>query len=515
MNAPAAAGRSWPVAVAVVAALALAAAPVRSQIRPLSEDQRSLRDAARLESAGELDRAATVLAAILERHPHNLSALLAYERVLGMQGRMDELLPAVDRVIEHDPTSTISHQMRVRAYSALDSLSALERAAQTWIATTPTIETPYREVARVWRTRGDLVRAVAVLEQGRERIHRDDALALELGDLFAAGGDMAGAVREWNRAIGPDGHGFLLVQRRIQMLPAGVAEIIPQLVEALAASPATVPRRRAAAQLAMDAGLAEPAGRIARGIAAELTGADRRGFLIEVARGADGGGLPHLAYWAYGQLVATDGPDDQMLALRNRLAELALAVGDTVQTAESYRRLEAAFAPDSPQRRQALAVRLQLMARNGDLDAAQRELAAFRAEFPTAPETDAVTAAVANALLDADDVPGAERALADASGPRTGFARGRLFLRRGETARARAELLESAPMLHGSEATEAIALATLLGRLSEGGGALVARAMATAAADDPDGAARLLLEESAGLPQGERAAILDFAAGLA
>lgn len=515
MKRPATERIGWLVGLSLIATLALPALPARAQQRGLTADQRELRNAARLESTGELDRAADVLAGILSEHPHNLSALLAYERVLGMQGRLSELLPVVDIVVSQDPTSTIAHQMRVRAFSTLDNVTALSRAADAWIAATPNLETPYREVARVWRTRGDLVRAAAVLEAGRERIRRDDALALELGDVFAAGSDMVGAVREWNRAIGPDGHGFLLVQRRVQMLPGGGASIIPDLVESLAAPPTTVPRRKAAAQLAMEAGLAEAAERIAHGIAGELDGHARLAYLVEVARRADGGGLPHLAYWAYGELVAAGGPDDQMLALRNRLAELALAVGDTVQAAETYRQLEAAFAPDSPQRRQALAVRIQLTARNGELAAAIRGLNAFRAEFPDAPETDATAAAVANAHLDADDVVGAERALAGMTGPRSGFARGRIYLRRGEMALARSELLESAPLLHGAEATEAIALATLLGRLSEPGGALMARAMAAAAADDPAGAARLLFDDSERLSAAERAAILDFAAGLA
>lgn len=504
----------WLVALAAIIAVG-AAAPAAAQRLPVTEDVRRLREATQLETAGDLDGSIRVLAGLLQRNPQNLSALLAYERVLGMQGRLEDLLPAVDRVLADDPTSALAHQMRIRALSALDRIPELEHAAGAWIAATPNIETPYREVARVWRTRGELVRAAEVLESGRLRIHRDDALALELGDVFAAAGDAVGAVREWDRAIGPDGHGFLLVQRRLQMLPNGGAALLPAIIEALSAPPSSIARRKAAAQLAMEAGLAGPAERIARGVLDELRGRERAAYAVEVARRADGGGLQHLAYWAYGQLMDLGGSDEQMLAVRNRLAELALAVGDTARAAETYRALEEAFAPDSPQRRQALAVRIQITARAGDPRTALDELTAFRGEFMSAPELDAVAAAVANGFLDLGDVPSAEGAIGGIHGPHSNLARGRIYLRRGDIQRARAQLLEAAPLLHGAEATEAIALATLMGRLSERGGQLVARAMAGLANGDLDAAARQLFEESVGAEGAERAALLEFAAGLA
>src|SRR5690606_2510651 len=489
--------------------------PAAAQRLAPTEDVRRLREATRLETAGDLEGATVVLAAILRESPQNLSALLAYERVLGMQGRLAELLPAIAEVLKQDPGSAIAHQRRVRALSALDRVDELESAAQEWIAVAPEVETPYREVSRVWRTRGDLLRAANVLEEGRRRIDREDALALELGDVYAAAGDVNGAVREWDRAIGPDGHGFLLVQRRVQMLPNGGATLLPQLVDALAKLPSSIPRRKAAAQLAMEAGLAESAERIARGVLAELQGPERGAYVVEVARRADGNGLTRLAFFAYGQMLEYEGTETQMLAVRNRYAELALALGDTGTAASVYRDLEAAFAPDSPQRRQALSVRIALSARNGEPEAGLLELEEFRAEFPNAPELDEAAAAVANGFLDAGDVQGAERAIGGISGPHSGLARGRIYLRRGETERARAELLEAAPLLHGRDATEAIALATLLGRLSAEGGKLLARAMAGLAEGDPDRAARLLLEESAGLSAEERPAVLEFAAGLA
>src|SRR5690606_29512134 len=123
-----------------------------------------------------------------------------------------------------------------------------------WIAATPHLETPYREAAVIWRNRGDATRAVALLERGRKRIERDDALALELGDAYAAMNDMKRTAEEWSRAIGPAGRGLMLVQRRLQMLPDGGVRVIPVLVDRLSQGTPSFARLRAAALLAVEAG---------------------------------------------------------------------------------------------------------------------------------------------------------------------------------------------------------------------------------------------------------------------
>jgi hypothetical protein len=480
-----------------------------------SDELTLLQEAGALETAGDLEGSERVLRSILTMTPTSLSALISLERILAMQGKTADLIPAVDRLLASDAESPIGHQMRVRALSALDRVEELEMAAGEWIAATPKIETPYREIARVWRQRHELRQAVKVLELGRSRIRRADALALELGDVFAEAGDYRSAVREWNRAIGGDGHGFLLVQRRTMNLPDGGAAVIPQLVDALAKPPTTMPRQKAAAQLAIDAGLDVEAEAITRSMAGALKGAQRQSLLVEVARRSDGAGLDQLAYWAYRELVMAGGSVDQMLAVRTRLAELALAVGDTVSAAAAYRELERAYAVGSPQRRQAIAVRIELLARDGQADRARAELDAFRGEFADAPELDGVAAAVANALIDQGDELGAQTVLTGVSGPRSGLALSRILIARGEVERARNELLISAPALHGAEATQAIALAALLGRLSKEGGELVAKAMTNAAAGEREDAVDLLFDESKPLSGTERATILDFAAQLA
>lgn len=467
------------------------------------------------EQSGDYAAAEQILARVLAQNPQSLSALLSIERVLRMENKLKDLPGYVVAHLSADPTSAIGHQMLVRTYSALNQMQDLEKASEDWIRATPKIETPYREVARVWQQRGEYQKALQYLQQGRSRVTQADALALELGDVYAALAQTQLAVKEWDRAIGPTARGLLLVQRHLAALRDGGAQILPPLVDALMKPPASQQRQRAAAQLAIDAGLGERAERVVGTIAAGLKGTELQNFLVEVARRADAAQLPRVAFWAYSRLGPTAFNPEQALAIRARLAELALALGDTASAASSYQALEQSLSAGSPQRRQAVALRIQLMVKEGRIEDAQKELDAFRVEFPNAAELDAVAAALASAYLDKEDPDRAEKSLAGASGPRSSIARSRIALRRGDVAGAKSALLTAAPTLQGSEATETIRLATLLGKVSREGGELLGKSIARAGAGAPREAVLLLEKGADDLPEAERPAVLDFAAALA
>ena len=487
--------------------------PVEAGHEQLLSELARLREAASKETAGDLAGAEVIVREVLDANPLSLSALLTFERIVGLQGRLADVVPLVDRLLEADPSSVIGHQARLRLFSQLGQPRRLDDAVNAWIRSTPTLETPYREAAATYRRMGAPARAVAVLEQGRRRVDRPDALALELGDAFAETGNVQKAAEEWSRAVGAEGRGFLLVQRRVQALPDGGARIIPSLVRQLSAEPVTQGRRKAAALLAIDAGLEQQARQLAGDLAATVDLSERGPLLVELARRADGAGLYRLAGWAYGELLRDEQELGPSLAIRSRVAELALLAGDTALAAATYRQLEQAAAVGSPQRRQAVALRIQLSARDTDGARAAQEFAGFRAEFPQAPELDETAAAVAQALMHGD--PGAaERVLAGVKGPASSRLRGRLYLRRGDLAAARDEMLGAAPLLRGTEATETIALAALLTRVSAEAGELVARVVG---APEPDRAALIAstTERARQFPERDRGALLDFLAGTA
>ncbi len=479
------------------------------------EEIRLLREASAREAAGDFAGAEQILEVVLADRPTAVGALLALERVYRVQGRLADVLGPVDRLLERDPGSAIGNRLRLQTLSELNRLDEFEAAATAWMEVTQRLETPYREIARIWSARGEHARAARVLARGRSRVGRHDALALELGEAYALLGEVDRAIDEWDRATDPDARGFSLVRRRLGALPDGGAGLIPGLIDALTEDPTTPGRRRAAAELAIDAGLAGRAERIARAIAAELEPAARESFLVEMARRADGARLPTLAYWAYGELLAAAAPGQELPALRARLAELALIVGDTATARESFAIVELAYAAGSPERRQASAVRIELTAREGAVEEALQELDAFRGEYADAPELDRLVAAVGEVLLRRGDADRAERLVGGTRGPQSSLIRGRIALRRGDIAQARRAFLTAAPGLEGAQATEILSLATLLGRLSAAGGDLLARALARAMQGDAPGAVGLLVDGSERFGRDERAAVLDFAAGLA
>jgi len=470
-------------------------------------------EAQKKEAGGDFAGAAELLARALEKEPTSIQALLAYERVLRVQGAVAGVLGAIERLLEAEPASALGHQLRVRVLAELDRVEELEAALAAWIRATPKLETPYREAASIWQGRGDYRRALKVLEEGRKGLGRDDALALELGEVALALGDVGRAVREWDRAIGRDGRGYSLVRRRLSASQDGGARVVPGLIEALTASKSSVARLRVAVELAIGAGRGEDAERIARRVLKELPATARTGFLVEVARRADGAHLPKLAYWAYSSLL--EQRLEHPLVVRGRLGALALELGDTTAAREHFRVLEEAHEPGSEERRQAVAVQIELTAQRGEVDPAMTALQRFRQEFPDAPETDRLAALLADRLLDRGDREGAEGALMGVSGPRTGMLRGRLALLGGDPAAARSAFLLAAPQLEGTEATEAIALATLLRRLSPAGGEVLARLLQLASADSLAEGVGVLVERGARLERREYAALLDFAAGLA
>lgn len=506
--------RARPLALTLVAACLLTAPPVSAAQAENPDEVELLREASVREASGDLRGAESTLREILKRRPSSVPALLALERVLRVEGRLEDLVPAAVAALAVDERSALLNQLLVRTYSALDRVRELDLAGRRWMATVPGIEIPYREVAQVWMARADYARARAVLEEGRRRIGREDALALELGDLYATLGEPQRAVREWERAVGPKARGLSQVRRRLRALPDGGAGVLPSLIDLLTAEPTSLPRLRAAVDLAVDAGLGERSEAVARRVLPGLAPGDRESFLIEVARRADGARLNRLAYWAYGELIGAEAEEGRRLAIRNRLAELALELGDTASAAANYRAVESAYAEGTPQRRQAAALRIELMARQ-DVDAAAEALHEFRQEYLDAPEMDRLSAAVATALVEEDRSAEAEALLTGVRGPRSGLLRGRIALARGSVADARMAFLAAVPTLRGSEATRALALITLLGRVSDEAGRRIGVALGREMAGEAGAAVDGLLRDLADLPDEDRPALLEMAAGIA
>lgn len=502
---------------ALAAALTVGWSPASAQLAGEDEIQ-LLQQASEQEAVGELESAERLLRQVLRERRSSIPALLSLERVLRIQGRLEELPLLVEAAREEEPRSALLNQLLVRSYSELDRVKELESSAKRWIAAVPGIEIPYREVAQVWQSRGEYGRARETLEEGRRQVGSPDALALELGDLYVTLGEPALAVAEWDRSIDGSGRGLNQVRRRLRALPDEGESVLPQLVDRLTADGRAGGRLEAALELATDAGLQERARAIAEARLPALSPADQRHLLDQVARRADAAGHRTLAYWAYDQLLSQEwlrtAEEGRFLALRNRLAELALELGDTAAAARRYQDVEDAYGPGSPQRREAAAARIELLA-GQDAALAADALAAFRSEFPDSPEMDALAAAVAVQLMRAGSEDEAAALLAGVEGPRSSMVQGRLLLLRGDALAARAEFLSAAPGLRGVEATSVLSLATLVGRVSAEAGSLIGQALSLRDRDEVGAAVDRVTEAVDRLDTADRPPLLAFVAGLA
>lgn len=482
-----------------------------------SDEVSLLREATLLEAGGQYPAAESVLVKLVTARPASAAGLLALERVLRQQRRLEQLPDHVERGLRDEPRSAVLNQLLLRTYARLDRPAALDAASTAWLEAAPESETAHREVARAWEARGDYQRARRVLEAGRETLGSHDALALELGALYAALGDHARAAVEWDRAIGPDGRAARQVRRLMGSLPDGGAAIVPDLVGSLAGEENSDGRMSAAMDIALAAGLEEAVVTIADRLVARLGEEARGRLLLDLARRADGAGLERVAFRAYGELLAQGG-ERAVPAIQARHAELAARLGGTPDGPRRPGTVGATPAVSGPERsvddRAVAALRIEVMA-GQDPGAAHRALDSFREAYPQAPELDRLVGLVGTGLVAAGRSTEAAAVLAGVRGPRSDLVRARLALARGAREQARAAYLRAAPGLSGAEATRVLSLVSLLSRVPDATGVELGLAMDDAAAGDPGRALDRLTAAAGQLGGAEAAAVLHFAAELA
>ena len=487
---------------------------VEGQGRRGSEEGRLLRDAAALESRGDYERAEMVLRRLLDIDPTSTGGLFALDRVFRAQGEPEKILPVVDVFIDTNSSSSGVRYLKLRVLADLDSLEALEAEATRWFKSEPGSEVPYREVARVYESVFGMDRAIETLRLGREATGRDDALAMEMGDLLAATGAVDSAVEEWATAVGEDGGQAAAIVRRIEELETGEENAGRRLVGHLATS-GVLARRRAGARIALGLGFEEAALDLSRRVASDLEGRTREIFLSEVARRAREGGLALTASWAYEELGRGASTPSERRQFDQRIIDVALAAGDTAAALEAQRRVANSFSAESVDRRRATAQVIRLESARADPARLSELLRAFRDEFPNAPELDDLAATVAGGLQVRGDLVGAAAVLEGIEGPQSGLERAYLMLDMGEIVEGRGALLLVIEGLQPTEATAVIQFVGLLGRLSEEASDVLARAGVLAHRGMVNEAVRVLVAGTDVLEAKERPPLLAEAARIA
>jgi len=505
----------WGRAGFLVAIVTLAVgSPAAAQAGPRNSEAQLLRDAAARESRGDFDGAEQVLRGLLETDPGSSGGLFALERVLRAKGSIVTILPAVDAFLAEDPRSSGVRSLKLRVLLEADSVDAVRREADVWLAEDPTSAVPFREVSRVYERAFGSAEALTLLREGRVRLGDAQALALEIGDLLAAGGDVEGAADEWAAAVGDDAAQAATITRRVQGLTSGVADAGARLVARLADSP-MLPRRRAGARIALDLGLEDAAVPIVRDVAGELDGRARASFLAEVARRARDGGLVEIASWAYDELGESASTPAERRQFDLRIVDVSLTAGDTAAAIEAQRRVAESFSPGSVDRRRATAQVIRLEGTRSEPDVLRTLLVAFRRDFPNAPELDDLAATVASALQARGDPESAAVVLEGINGPRSLLERAYLALAAGEIEEGRSALMRALTGLPPTDATAVIQFAGLLGRVSPEGAELLAAAGVVAHRGHASEAATLLAEGAQGLEEEERPPVLAESARMA
>lgn len=479
------------------------------------QEARMLREAAALESRGSFQAAEARLRTLLERYPESAAGVFGLERVLRPQERLADVLPAADAYLEARPRGQAVRFLKLRVLAELDSLGGVRDATRDWIEANPGSLAPYQEASRVWEDALGPDEALGLLEEGRRRLDREDALAVVVGDLRARTGDLEGAVAEWSRAIGEEGSNLSGVLGRLRELGAVPAELARSLVDSLAAEPTTTDRLRAAMRVAVDAGLEGRTVELGDRVLPLLAGRERRGFLVDVSRRAEEAELPGVALWAFEALREDTGGATEGRAVDRRLVELFLAVGDTAGAVRAQRRVTTSLEAGSTERRRALARLVRLRGGTAAVDEMVADLRAFREEFPDAPELDLLGSDVARRFLARGEAEAAARALEGIEGPRSSVERGYLALHHGRTGEAIAEFRGAAEDLDPQRATTVVDLITLLSGVSGASAELVARASVRTHRGEPAAAADTLVEAVDRVSLDDRSALLALAARMA
>ena len=481
---------------------------------PLLEG-RLLRSSASQESQGNLGEAEHILKDLMGQRPTSTGGLFALERVLRSQGRIEEILPVALRYRDREPDAAAPRILLLRVFTELDKRDQLVQTAEEWVEQSGTSPEPYREVSRVFQRVFGPERALSVLEDGRDALAQPSLFAMEIGDLLRDLGRIEEAVLQWARIIGDDGAQVSPVMRRVTEIEEDRAELVRPLVEELSRSPTTVARQRAGARIAVEAGLVDEALELAGQVAQELEGQARRGFLTALARQAEEvDGAATISLWAYEALQEKASDANEARALDHRIADAALAAGDTATALEAQESIAVGLPAGSGERRRALAEILRIRISRGEPDARER-LDRFRSEFPGASEIDELAVTLAMRLEDEGDGMGARSLLAGVDGPKSLLERGYLYLASGEVVPGRMNLREALPGLSPTGATDVI---SLLGLLDEKQGATLVVVMRSAVLAHRGRVAAAVGEVGAavgGLPRADQPAVLAHGARIA
>lgn len=351
-----------------IAALTLAATPALGQ---------AIGQGFELERSGRYADAAGMYLTTLRADPANLPALLGLERVLPILNRLPELLPLVQRARERVPENGTLRGLELRVYAGMNEPDSLAAAARRWANAAPRSDAPYREWALALADRRMVEDARRVLLLGRRTLGGGAAiLAIELAELEQRVQNWEGAAREWGHAVAAAGDLLPNASSQLSETPG------PQRARVVAAltSPDAAPRtQRLAAEVLLGWGQATEAWRLleqslAAGPPSTETASALRRFadLAGAVATPAGHRVRGMALSRWADLV----PSPLAERARAEAVRELLDGGDRVAARAALERLTTDSLAPADAKSMAEAALVGVLIADGQLDAAERRLAA-------------------------------------------------------------------------------------------------------------------------------------------
>lgn len=462
-----------------------------------------------LERAGKLPQAVDYYRTVLRTDSTNMAALLGLERVLPPLGRLNELVPLVQRAAratQERDAGVLGLELRTFvALSMNDSVAAL---AHRWTARVPGDETPWREWAVARLDQQDAADARRILLEGRKAVGNPRAFAIELAEIAASTGDWAGAAQNWGDAVTTDDGQIPNAVSQLESTPDVARQGV---TDALTKPQQTVPARRLGANLLLDWGHGDQAWAVLENTIIDSTRETVMALWSFAQRGAQIG--TPVAEGARGHALArfadlTPGP----LAVRARTdaARALLEAGDREGARKVVEQLEGQGG-DAGVPAGAL---IDVLIGDGDLEQAEHR---FLTEKGLSGDDQArLRLELARAWTVRGELDRADRVLGADSSVDAVAQRGWIALYRGNVARARDAFQEAGPYAGDrADATRRTEMLALITDVDSAHGAKLGAALLLLARGDSANAAEGLRAAAAGLPTAPRGGVLVLAGRVA
>ncbi|HTR78490.1 MAG TPA: hypothetical protein VMH39_10280 [Gemmatimonadaceae bacterium] len=189
-------GRLW---LGVSALVVRGLAPLGAQ-QQASANADAFTHGVNLETAGKYRESVPFFRAALHGI-NSVSALLELEQVYSVLGTPDSLLGVLDTLIAAKPREAVFRSAQLRTLQTLGREKDLRYAFEQWVRAAPGDAAPYRDYARILMDRNEGAAADSVIRQGGRALGSTRDLEAEVAEVHAAMGEWVASADAWREAL--------------------------------------------------------------------------------------------------------------------------------------------------------------------------------------------------------------------------------------------------------------------------------------------------------------------------